>query len=149
MRPSFEYGTLVRVTRNLRNDGTFPGKPIGELLVRRGSLGYVRDVGSFLQDQIIYSVHFVEEDRMVGCREEELQVADAPWTPSRFEFRDKVTPRIPLGIGGEVVARPGDPGEVQRVLPDAADGLAYHVRLNGRTLQVPEAALDAAGAGED
>ena len=97
----------MRVTRNVRNDGTFPGMDVGKLLVRRGSVGYVRDVGTFLQDQLIYSVHFVDDNRMVGCREEELQLEADPWNPSRFEFRDKVTPRVPLGIRGEVVARPG------------------------------------------
>jgi nitrogen fixation protein NifZ len=142
VRPRFEYGALVRVTRNLRNDGTFPGERTGALLVRRGALGYVKDVGSFLQDQIIYSVHFVDDDRMVGCREEELQGGDEPWTPSLFEFRDKVTPRLPLGVRGEVVARPGDQGEVERVLRDVPGGLAYYVRFPGRTLQVPESALD-------
>ena len=73
--PRFEYGDEVRVTRNVRNDGTFPGAEVGELLIRRGSTGFVRDVGTFLQDQVVYSVHFVDADRLVGCREQELQEA--------------------------------------------------------------------------
>lgn len=132
----------MRVIRNVRNDGTFPGMDTGTLLVRRGSVGYVRDVGTFLQDQLIYSVHFVDSSRMVGCREQELQEASAPWNPSRFEYRDRVTPRIQLGLKGTVVAAPGDPGEVEKVLRDAPGGVAYHVRFKGRTLQVPETALD-------
>ena len=79
MLPKFEYGSAVRVTRNVRNDGTFPGFPTGALLVRRGSVGFVRDVGTFLQDQIVYTVHFLEDDRIVGCREEELLSWDEPW----------------------------------------------------------------------
>jgi nitrogen fixation protein NifZ len=114
----------------------------GTLLVRRGSVGYVRDVGTFLQDQLIYSVHFVDSSRMVGCREQELQEASAPWNPSRFEYRDRVTPRIQLGLKGTVVAAPGDLGEVEKVLRDAPGGVAYHVRFKGRTLQVAETALD-------
>ncbi|OUD11653.1 nitrogen fixation protein NifZ [Thioflexithrix psekupsensis] len=145
MRPQFEYGDSVRVVRNVRNDGTFPGKEVGELLVRRGSVGYVRDIGSFLQDQIIYTVHFVDENRMVGCREEELIGGDEYWVASLFEFRDKVTPKIPLAIQGEVIAQPGDVGEVFKVLRDAPGGVQYHVRFPGRTLQVPETALDPAG----
>lgn len=141
MQPRYEYGDEVRVTRNVRNDGTYPGEPTGALLVRRGSTGYVRDVGTFLQDQIIYTVHFVDSDRLVGCREQELQRADEPWVPSKFEFRDKVTPQIPLGINGEVVARPGDEGEILKVLRDGPGGVAYHVRFPGRTLAVPETAL--------
>jgi hypothetical protein len=74
--PRWDYGDAVRVTRNVRNDGTFPGVPTGDLLVRRGRIGHVRDVGTFLQDQIIYSVHFLAEGRLVGCREDELVGVD-------------------------------------------------------------------------
>ncbi|WP_316368826.1 nitrogen fixation protein NifZ [Candidatus Thiodiazotropha sp. CDECU1] len=141
MRPKFEYGAQVRVVRNLRNDGTYPGEPTGRLLVRRGSVGYVRDVGTFLQDQLIYSVDFLDDNRRVGCREQELQLATDPWIPTRFEFREKVTPTMPLGIQGEVIANPGDPGEIEKVLQHHPGGPAYHVRFSGRTLQVPETAL--------
>ncbi len=142
MRPKFEYGDKVRVVRNVRNDGTYPGEPTGRLLIRRGSVGYVRDVGTFLQDQLIYSVDFLDANKRVGCREQELQLESDPWIPSRFEFRDKVTPIIPLGIQGEVIAAPGDEGEIELVLRDNPGGPAYHARFNGRTLQVPEKALE-------
>ncbi len=142
MRPKFEYGDKVRVVRNVRNDGTYPGEPTGRLLVRRGSVGYVRDVGTFLQDQLIYSVDFLDANKRVGCREQELQLESDPWIPSRFEFRDKVTPTIPLGIQGEVIAAPGDEGEIEMVLRDNPGGPAYHARFHGRTLQVPEKALE-------
>ena len=89
MWPIFDYGDAVRVIRNIRDDGTYPGAGTGKLLVRRGSVGYVRNLGIFLQDQIIYSVHFFELGGIVvGCRERELIAADAPWVPSRFEFLD-------------------------------------------------------------
>ena len=55
---------------------------------------------------MIYSVHFLEDGRIVGCREEELIDIDDPWTPPRFEFRDKVCPRMPLTLGGETLTRP-------------------------------------------
>ena len=142
MRPRFEYGEAVRVIRNLRNDGTFPGAPTGRLLVRRGSVGYVRDVGTFLQDQLIYSVDFIEQGRVVGCREQELQPAEDPWVPNRFEFRDRVTPRLPLAIQGEIIARPGDAGEIEKLLHDYPGGPAYHVYFSGRTLLAPESALE-------
>ncbi len=90
MLPRWDYGDAVRVTRNVRNDGTFPGIHVCELLVRRVSIGPVRSVGTFLQDQIIYSVHFLDEGRVVGCREEELIGLDEPWIESRFEVRQKV-----------------------------------------------------------
>lgn len=137
----YELGEEVRVIRNVRNDGTYPGADTGALLVRRGSMGFVRGVGTFLQDQIIYTVHFVECGRLVGCREQELQRGADPWVPSMFEFRDKVTPRMPLAIGGQVIVRPGHEGEVLKVLRHAPGGVAYHVRFPGRTLEVPETAL--------
>lgn len=143
MRPRFEHGEEVRVLRNVRNDGTFPGFAVGQLLVRRGSTGFVRDLGTFLQDQIIYSVHFLAEDRLVGCREEELQPASAPWTPSRFESRQRVAARLRLGSGGRVLVERGELGEVLRVMRDAPGGVAYQVFFEGRNLlQVPESALD-------
>ena len=150
MRPLYDYGDEVRVLRNVRNDGTFPGQPTGALLVRRGSTGYVRDVGTFLQDQIIYSVHFIDSDQIVGCREEELQPVAEPWTPSRFESREKVAAQIALGRGGRVLVEKGRIGEVIKVLRGApdADGegdVAYHVLFPGCSLlQVPESALEPA-----
>lgn len=144
MRPEFDYGDEVRVLRNVRNDGTYPGLDVGKLLVRRGSVGYVRDVGTFLQDKLVYSVHFLPEDKLVGCREEELQLAEAPWSPSRFEFRDKVAARVPLGIQGRMLVEQGEIGEILRVLREAPGDVSYHVHFSGRsTIQVPESALEA------
>lgn len=139
----FDFGEAVRVTRNVRNDGTYPGMPVGELLVRRGSVGHVIEVGTFLQDQVIYTVHFLEQGRMVGCRAEELIPVDAPWNPSRFEFRDKVVCSINLGIQGKVIAEKGAEGEIIKVLRDSLP-MQYHVRFPGRTLQVPESVLEPA-----
>ncbi|MGR9044276.1 MAG: nitrogen fixation protein NifZ [Gammaproteobacteria bacterium] len=136
----FDYGDRVRVTRNVRNDGTYPGLEIGELLVRRGSLGNVVAMGTFLQDQVIYTVHFLDQGRMVGCRVEELIPADAPWAPSRFEFRDKVKSALDLAIRGEIIVTKGSEGEVLKVLRDTQP-LQYHVRFPGITLQVPESSL--------
>ncbi len=138
----YDYGDEVRVIRNVRNDGTYPGLDVGAPLVRRGSVGYVVNVGTFLQDQVIYSVHFLNEQRLVGCREEELIPADEPWTPSRFEFRDKVTSRINLAVNGEIIAPIGAEGEILKVLRhEDPSQVQYHVRFPGRTLQVPENVL--------
>jgi nitrogen fixation protein NifZ len=138
----FDYGDAVRVTRNIRNDGTYPGLEVGAFLIRRGSVGFVQNVGTFLQDQVIYSVHFLDERKIVGCREEELLPADAPWTPSRFEFRDKVRSAFSLAVDGEVIAPAGTEGEILRVLRDCdAEQVHYHVRFPGHTLLVPEKSL--------
>lgn len=147
MIPSREYGDAVRVTRNVRNDGTYPGVATGDLLVRRGSVGHVVDVGSFLVDQIIYSVHFLDINRIVGCRAEELIDADEEWLPSRFETRERVAAGKPLATNGELLVPEGAPGEVLKVLMD--DGkVAYHVHFEcrpGRLFAVPESALRSIG----
>ncbi|MGZ8165672.1 MAG: nitrogen fixation protein NifZ [Methylobacter sp.] len=136
----FEYGELVRVTRNVRNDGTYPGMEVGTLLIRRGSLGNVIEVGTFLQDQVIFTVHFLNQGRMVGCRLEELIGGDEPWNPSRFEFRDKVVCTIDLSLQGNILFAKGTEGEVFKVLRDS-ELIQYHVAFQGRVLQVPEIAL--------
>lgn len=141
MRPRFDYGDAVRVTRNVRNDGTYPGLVMGNLLVRRGSVGYVMNVGTFLQDQLIYTVHFIDQGRIVGCREEELLGADEPWTPSKFETREKVLSAVTLAVDGEVLVPAGTEGEVMRVLRDTEQGVQYHVHFPGHVLQVPERVL--------
>lgn len=140
----WDFGDAVRVTRNVKDDGTYPGADVGELLVRRGSVGHVVDVGTFLQDQVIYSVHFLDIGRIVGCREEELIGADEPWRPSRFEFREKVRAGRALVAGGEALVPVGALGEVVKVIRDAPGGVAYHVHFDcrpGRVFQVPETAL--------
>ena len=148
LNAQWDFGDAVRVTRNVRNDGTFPGEETGALLVRRGAVGHVVDIGTFLQDQIIYSVHFLDEGRIVGCREAELIGAEEPWVPSAYEFRQRVRAALPLGARGDILVAAGASGEVLRVLRDAPGGVAYHVHfecLPGRPLMVPETALHADG----
>jgi len=136
----FDFGESVRITRNVRNDGTYPGMDVGDLLIRRGSVGNILNMGTFLQDQVIFTVHFLTVDRMVGCRLEELISADEPWNPSRFEFRDKVVCTIDLAIQGSILFAKGTEGEVFKVIRDK-ELIQYHVAFSGRTLQVPETAL--------
>lgn len=141
MRPRYDYGNTVRVIRNVRNDGTFPGIATGTLLVRRGTVGYVRSIGTFLQDQIIYEVHFLEEGRVVGCREEELIGVDEPWVPSRFESREQVRTLMTLAHRGEVLVAAGAPGQILKVWRDGGDEVIYDVIFHDQTLSVPERAL--------
>ncbi len=149
MQFKYDYGDAVRLTRNVRNDGTYPGMDIGDFLIRRGSTGHVVNVGTFLQDQIIYTVHFLEEGRMVGCREEELIGADEPWIPSRYEFRDKVLSRMKLAVDGEIVVENGSQGEILKVLRDDPENVRYHVNFPGnRQFIVPESALEPVAAAE-
>ena len=147
MMPRWDYGDSVRVIRNVKNDGTFPGMAVGEPLVRRGSVGYVVNIGTFLQDQIIYSVNFIDQGRIVGCREEELIGEEEPWVPSRFEFREKVCTTLTLSVGGEPLVPKGSLGEVIKVLRNETDEVIYHIHfdcLRGRVLMIPERMLEAA-----
>lgn len=144
MLPAWEYGDAVRVTRNVRNDGTYPGVPTGDLLVRRGSVGHVVNVGTFLVDQLIYSVRFLDCDRIVGCRAEELVDAADPWIPSRFEARESIRAGKQLASDGKVLVPAGAQGEVLKVLRES-DPVSYHVHFDcqpGRVFAVPESALE-------
>jgi len=143
MLPKYEFGDEVRIIRNVRNDGTYPGVPVGTLLIRRGSTGFVTNVGTFLQDQLIYTVNILEQNKIVGFREEELIGIDEPWIPSKYESREKVRSKITLAVRGEVRVTPGMEGEILKVFRDESNGVQYHVIFHDQVLQVPEAALEA------
>ncbi len=76
--PFFNYGAKVKAKRMVRNDGTYAGKEIGELLVKKGEVGYVVMIGTFLQQFYIYGVEFLESGNRVGMKRRELEWADAP-----------------------------------------------------------------------
>ncbi|RZI42963.1 nitrogen fixation protein NifZ [Herbaspirillum sp. HC18] len=75
--PVFEYGEKVRSRKTVRNDGTFPGKEIGDILVRKGDVGYVASIGTFLQQFYIYGIEFIVHGYRVGMKERELESLDA------------------------------------------------------------------------
>jgi nitrogen fixation protein NifZ len=74
--PVFEYGQKVHSLMNIRNDGTFPGKEIGDVLVKKGDVGYVASIGTFLQQFYIYGVDFYERGYIVGMKARELDTAE-------------------------------------------------------------------------
>ncbi|WP_298282033.1 nitrogen fixation protein NifZ [Acidocella sp.] len=71
--PIFSYGEKVRSRRVIRNDGTYPGKDIGDLLVKKGEEGFIVDIGTFLQQFYIYGVEFPDSGRRVGMKRRELE----------------------------------------------------------------------------
>jgi nitrogen fixation protein NifZ len=75
--PAFEYGEKVRSVRVVRNDGTYRGKEIGEVLVKKGEEGYVISIGTFLQQFYIYGVEFLNTGCRVGMKRKELERANA------------------------------------------------------------------------
>jgi len=74
--PKFHYGEKVISRKTIRNDGTFCGKDIGEILVKKGDIGYVTSIGSFLQQFYIYGIEFVEHGYRVGMKGRELESLD-------------------------------------------------------------------------
>lgn len=74
--PAFELEEKVRVKKVIRNDGTFPGQEIGAHLAKKGDIGYVVGIGTYLQTAYIYSVHFIEKGWIVGCRKRELEAVE-------------------------------------------------------------------------
>ena len=74
--PLFDFGEKVRSRRVIRNDGTFPGKDVGEVLVNKGDEGFVVSIGTFLQQWYIYGVEFARTGYKVGMKRKELEFAN-------------------------------------------------------------------------
>lgn len=75
--PVFDIGDKVRLRKLIKNDGTFPGREIGEILAKKGEIGYVVSVGTFLQRSYIYAVHFLHTTGFViGCRKNEIELVE-------------------------------------------------------------------------
>jgi nitrogen fixation protein NifZ len=74
--PRFSYGERVVSRSVVRNDGTYNGRDIGEVLVHKGEIGYVIHINTFLQQYYIYAVDFVESGHRVGMRAKELCTLD-------------------------------------------------------------------------
>ncbi|MBB4362960.1 nitrogen fixation protein NifZ [Bradyrhizobium sp. CIR18] len=75
--PVFSFGQKVRAKRTIRNDGTYRGKEIGDVLAKKGEVGYVVSIGTFLQQFYIYGVEYLESGYRVGMRRKELDPVDA------------------------------------------------------------------------
>ncbi|NDU86997.1 MAG: nitrogen fixation protein NifZ [Ferrovum sp.] len=70
--PIYQWGQPVTASVDLFNDGSFPGKEEGVLLVKTGCRGEVVQVGSHEESHTpVYLVEF-GEGLVVGCLEEEL-----------------------------------------------------------------------------
>lgn len=74
--PRFAFGERVVARSVVRNDGTYGGKDIGEVLVNKGDVGYVVSINTFLQQFYIYAIDFVETGHRVGMRAKELCTLD-------------------------------------------------------------------------
>jgi len=77
--PKFRMGQKVKLVDDVVNDGTYPHAKIGTLMMPKGSVGYIKDMGEFLQVIRVYEVHFIDagvELEIIGCREHELEAVD-------------------------------------------------------------------------
>lgn len=141
LKPKFDYGCEVRVIRNIRNDTYQGGQTKGELLVRRGTTGFVRESGVYQQDTIIYQVHFLESNQVIGCKEKELTLAAEPWMDNKFEYGDLVFLNISLSVAGNVVGAKGHQVSVLSVDRSNQADILYRIQLGDQELMVPERAL--------
>lgn len=71
---SLRAGRWVRAARPLRNDGTYPHREIGDVLVDEGDVGYVLEVVEFCGESY-YTVEFVGRSVVVGTRQRNLRTA--------------------------------------------------------------------------
>ena len=77
--PKFKVSQKVTLLEDIVNDGTYPHAKIGTLMMPKGSMGYIKDMGEFLQVIRVYEVHFIGSDtelEIIGCREHELEALD-------------------------------------------------------------------------
>ena len=74
--PQFQFGEKVRAKKTVRNDGTYAGREIGDILVKKGEIGHVVHIGTFLQQFYIYGVQFIDSGATVGMKRKELLTAE-------------------------------------------------------------------------
>lgn len=71
----FQWGQRVRAAIDLFNDGSFPERPVDDLLVRTGDVGEVVQVGTHTESNTsVYLVEFGPR-MVVGCLECEITPA--------------------------------------------------------------------------
>lgn len=102
--PRFNYGQRVRTKRTVRNDGTYCGKDVGDVLAKKGEEGYVCNIGTFLQQYYIFGVEFIETGNKVGMKSKELEACDdeeegAP--KKKKEWKQPPKPAKPAMESGE------------------------------------------------
>lgn len=70
-RTSLRAGDRVIATRPLRNDGTYPHKDVGVILVCRGDLGYVVEIANSGGDEY-YTVEFVDRAIVIATWRQDI-----------------------------------------------------------------------------
>lgn len=106
--PRFSYGERVVSRSVVRNDGTYCGCDIGDLLVNKGEIGYVININTFLQQYYIYAVDFVESGHRVGMRAKELCTLDKLPDDVLVQLADKASALRSLGSAKPMQPQCGD-----------------------------------------
>lgn len=121
---SYEVGDLVVLSRDLRNDGSHSGLARGEVMLAKGAVGEVIEVGLHLNRTLIYRTHFGSAGLTIGCRDDELAPATACLQRA-------------LASGGQTLAASGQ----QVVVIHACEG-GWRIAINDEmTVVVPPSAL--------
>ena len=107
--PRFAFGERVVARSVVRNDGTYGGKDIGEVLVNKGDIGYVVSINTFLQQFYIYAVDFVDTGHRVGMRAKELCTLDHLPAEVLAQLGERATALADLG-SGKPLAHSHEPG---------------------------------------
>lgn len=107
--PRFAYGERVIARSVIRNDGTYNGRDIGEVLVNKGEIGYVTNINTFLQQFYIYAVDFIDSGHRVGMRAKELCTLDNLPEDVLAQLGDKASALRALGSSAPSTAH--SPGE--------------------------------------
>lgn len=107
--PRFQFGERVVARSVVRNDGTYNGKDIGEVLVNKGDIGYVVSINTFLQQFYIYAVDFVDTGHRVGMRAKELCTLDNLPDEVLAQLGEKADALAGLG-SAKPLANPQDTG---------------------------------------
>ena len=73
--PKFQWGQRVRCLIDLVNDGSYPNADEDAVLAAAGAVGEIVQVGSQVDSNTpVYIVEF-EEKYVIGCLEEEIELA--------------------------------------------------------------------------
>ncbi len=75
--PDFKPGDVVHALRPVKNDGVYPHRDIGEVLVQFGDAGVVRERWSFLGESY-FTVEFAARAVVVIMRGREMMRSEAP-----------------------------------------------------------------------
>lgn len=130
MQPRYRNGDEVRLLYDIVGDGTVHDVSRGAPLMTAGATGFVKHCGPFLDD-LVCDVHFLEADRIVGCREKELIPADHPWSPPVYLRSQPVVAAVELASQGVTLAKQGTPGKVTAVRFVEGKGYVYEVAFDG------------------